>query len=1145
MNAGKQVIEDFQAGLLSGLEHDSFGNVTKLLSKLDAVQEQPQLLDPYLQALIDPIVSRLTDGLRPIPLTPHLRDLFHILYYLSKVRGAKVIVKFLPNDVYLMDPVIGCLEAQDKSDVSIWQARYILLLWLSLICMAPFDMRTFDQSCVNSSVGRVEIVDTILSTAESFLGASSKERESAGLLIARLLTRKDVNREYLPDFFRRTLGIWRSATCTVNDRTGLLTSLCEIFQIGNRDILITHADGALEMIKDFDESRAFLDNTLLRKLRVKLAQRVALTMLKPNRASWRYRNDPKSLDFNVQSMEDDCAEDPSDVIEEMVGLMIETLRDKDTIVRYSAAKGLGRITSRLPLSFAEEIISAIQGLFEDDTHISRTELCLNDDAKESTWHGCCLAVAELCRNGALMPISLKSLMPFIFLAIQFDIRRGSHSVGTAVRDAACYVTWSILRCYKTDILSPYLEIIATKLIGVAMFDREISVRRAASAAYQEGVGRHSNTIPDGIAILALADFHAVGQRKTSFLEVGPAVFSYPLYRKPILSYLVQVSSAHWDRELRELAGQTMGCILKSSAASILAVHDLFVDQILYLSANTQSIDINARHGAFFALGQLCGAVTTILCGETCLSARRTLLRISDSLLRVPFAVPSYMLKGPTAGLMYSGVCQFISRSVVLQAECLRLAQIDDSNADFPTAMLALSEQFLAISTGGFTVTDDQVRDDAAEALRSLFEFSPLSNTIGDHILDFDRLPSTGPVRKGWLAFFGRPVFKDVDILRFVLKKLTAAATVLGVPTRDDPETRRLALKSLQNVITQLVDPQYLTEEDIGSVIHCLSQGLIDYTVDARGDVGNWVREASVKCAAELFKQRHVCQGFWLQNADVFSSLLTLALTQCLGKIDNSRVVATQIMTKTIHQVLENPSDLYGSTLDLLQSILPILDSTCQHLYEGDSSITVFRDFAPLLNSPMLRQSVLKEYLISGSAGSQSVMTAATSAITHYLDQQDSPFLAQILGDIIEIVLAAKDDDRVLIPVLSSTAALFDNQIFEYADFEFTMMFNTIQKSTMNSNAIPKIAAALRCYAALTCSLRDVRHKAWRKLSLTLTHRYPRVRVLAAELMYSVLSNLNIESETEASAVVSALTEVDWSMTIDKEQVEKVKAYLLP
>lgn len=48
--------------------------------------------------------------------------------------------------------------------------------------------------------------------------------------------------------------------------------------------------------------------------------------------------------------------------------------------------------------------------------------------------------------------------------------------------------------------------------------REITCRRAASASFQENVGRQG-TFPHGIEILTATDYYAVGSRQNSFLNL--------------------------------------------------------------------------------------------------------------------------------------------------------------------------------------------------------------------------------------------------------------------------------------------------------------------------------------------------------------------------------------------------------------------------------------------------------------------------------------------------------------------------------------------------------------------------------------------------------------------------------------------------
>lgn len=58
-----------------------------------------------------------------------------------------------------------------------------------------------------------------------------------------------------------------------------------------------------------------------------------------------------------------------------------------------------------------------------------------------------------------------------------------------MRDAAAYALWSLPRAYKAHTIAPLSEKLAKNLVSVSTYDREVHIRRAASAAFQEYVGR--------------------------------------------------------------------------------------------------------------------------------------------------------------------------------------------------------------------------------------------------------------------------------------------------------------------------------------------------------------------------------------------------------------------------------------------------------------------------------------------------------------------------------------------------------------------------------------------------------------------------------------------------------------------------------
>lgn len=92
---------------------------------------------------------------------------------------------------------------------------------------------------------------------------------------------------------------------------------------------------------------------------------------------------------------------------------MDSLKDEDSVVRWTAAKGLGRITQRLTKDFADQIVEQLHDLFKE----SETE---------SSWHGGCLALAELCRRGLLLPERLEMYVKVLDKALIYDVNKGNH-----------------------------------------------------------------------------------------------------------------------------------------------------------------------------------------------------------------------------------------------------------------------------------------------------------------------------------------------------------------------------------------------------------------------------------------------------------------------------------------------------------------------------------------------------------------------------------------------------------------------------------------------------------------------------------------------------------------------------------------------
>lgn len=144
-------------------------------------------------------------------------------------------------------------------------------------------------------------------------------------------------------------------------------------------------------------------------------------------APWRYQRGNRSLLLNLkgetnlsqtagteikksETVENESYEELnqfSSAIESVLDKLLQGLKDKDTIVRWSSAKGMGRVTNRLPKDYADEVVEGILQNF-------------SPREGNAAWHGGCLALAELARRGLLLPERIPNVIPVIKKAMVYD-----------------------------------------------------------------------------------------------------------------------------------------------------------------------------------------------------------------------------------------------------------------------------------------------------------------------------------------------------------------------------------------------------------------------------------------------------------------------------------------------------------------------------------------------------------------------------------------------------------------------------------------------------------------------------------------------------------------------------------------------------
>lgn len=228
---------------------------------------------------------------------------------------------------------------------------------------------------------------------------------------------------------------------------GVLRVLNQVIKTSGRDYLAPYAKPLDAMIGCIKERDNLLGNTVVRQLMAKFICRRVLSCLPPRAPRIRakgivifpreyhgllreslFAREAKvlvaleSAETGNPVLENEDFE-VSVFVEESLEDIFAYLQDRDTIVRWSTAKGLSRISERLPRDFNDQVFDHILSLFEIHTLPGEGEVVggVADGAMgvqlpasaESIWHGASLAAAEFARRGLVSPERLSQLMKWM------------------------------------------------------------------------------------------------------------------------------------------------------------------------------------------------------------------------------------------------------------------------------------------------------------------------------------------------------------------------------------------------------------------------------------------------------------------------------------------------------------------------------------------------------------------------------------------------------------------------------------------------------------------------------------------------------------------------------------------------------------
>ena len=146
---------------------------------------------------------------------------------------------------------------KSRDEGSNWETRYIIILWLTVIILVPFDLKTIDSKHIQIKNAKgeniEEMVELLLEISKYFLRATTKLKEAAAIFLSKLFTRPDIQKRHLlKEYVEYALANLKSLQ---EDQLnsfflcGLYESLYQIFKNVGRSELLPFIDPILEEIR--------------------------------------------------------------------------------------------------------------------------------------------------------------------------------------------------------------------------------------------------------------------------------------------------------------------------------------------------------------------------------------------------------------------------------------------------------------------------------------------------------------------------------------------------------------------------------------------------------------------------------------------------------------------------------------------------------------------------------------------------------------------------------------------------------------------------------------------------------------------------------------------------------------------------------
>ncbi|XP_070958817.1 tubulin-specific chaperone D-like [Oncorhynchus clarkii lewisi] len=319
------------------------------------------------------------------------------------------------------------------------------------------------------------------------------------------------------------------------------------------------------------------------------------------------------------------------------------------------------------------------------------------------------------------------------------------------------------------------------------------------------------------------------------------------------------------------------------------------------------------------------------------------------------------------------------------------------------------------------------------------------------------------------------------------------------------------------------------EGNVSAVYRALLDCMTDYTLDSRGDVGAWVREAAMTSLMEV-TLCVVGTAPQLLSPDLVNGMMCSLAQQSAEKIDRYRAHAGSVFVRLLHS--NNPAVPHIPHREELLAIFPTEGA------EGlnwNAPSQAFPHITQLLRLPQYQYHTLLGLTVSvGGLTESTVRFSSQSLFDHLmLIQQDTAALGQFSETLLHVFRDNLRNDRVSIPFLKMLDQMLARACFDTfttdQDHQFCVdLLSLCKEEIKKSKDTQKLRSAIAVFCGLIQFQGEVRKKVLFQLLLLLCHPFPVIRKTTASQVYEMLLTYDDVIDPDVmDDVMTSLSDTNW------------------